>query len=38
MYAVYSGKKLIWLPQHIDETIFALHQKQQKLLQPNQNR
>jgi hypothetical protein len=37
MYAVYSGKKLIWLPQHIDETIFAQHVKQKTHLQPNQN-
>jgi len=37
MYRAYVGKKLIWLPQHIDETIFALQVKQRQQ-QLNQNR
>jgi hypothetical protein len=36
MYRAYVGKKLIWLPQHIDETIFALQAKQRQQ-QLNQN-
>jgi hypothetical protein len=36
MYCAYFGKKIIWLPQDIVETIFAQRQKQ-KLLQPNRN-
>lgn len=36
MYCAYFGNKIIWLPEHIDETIFAqrLRLKQKQL---NQN-
>ena len=37
MYCAYFGNKIIWLPQHIDETIFA-QRLRLKRQQPNLNR